>query len=197
VAVSQIKLADGKDRQIQHMIATSFWSPDGKPVSAQEFVERLFGDLPDLFKNEDELRTIWSEPSTRKRLLEGLSDKGYGQGQLTDLARLIGAEHSDLYDVLAYVAYATATITRNERVHLHRQDIFAHYDDRQREFLDFVLEHYISAGVAELDQEKLPQLLSLKYGGPHDAIAQLGDVGSIRTVFVGFQKHLYSRVDVA
>ena len=66
---------------------TSFWSPDGKPMSATEFIEQLFGDLPDLFKNEDELRELWSAPDTRRKLLEGLGEKGYGKPQLSDLAR--------------------------------------------------------------------------------------------------------------
>src|SRR5690606_30280102 len=35
----KIKLADGKERNIRHMSATSFWSPDGKPMSAAQFVE--------------------------------------------------------------------------------------------------------------------------------------------------------------
>jgi type I restriction enzyme R subunit len=188
----KVKLADGKCRQIQHMIATSFWSADGKPVSAQEFMEQLFGDLPLLFKNEEELRTLWSRPDTRKRLLEGLAEKGYDESQLEELSRLIGAEDSDLYDVLAYIAYATATQTRSERVTRRRQDIFTHYDDKQQEFLDFVLEHYIQAGVGELDQDKLPHLLDLKYGGPHDAVSALGNAKVIREVFVGFQAYLYA-----
>lgn len=36
------------------MMATTFWSPDGKPMSADEFISRLFGELPALFKDEDE-----------------------------------------------------------------------------------------------------------------------------------------------
>ncbi|MFM7440808.1 MAG: DEAD/DEAH box helicase family protein, partial [Snowella sp.] len=102
----KIKLADGKEREIIHTIKTRFWSPEGKPLSAVEFVERLFGDIPQLFKNEDELRTLWSRPDTRKALLEGLAEKGYGDEQLTEISRLVEAEKSELYDVLAYLAYA-------------------------------------------------------------------------------------------
>jgi type I restriction enzyme, R subunit len=36
-----IKLADGKERTIQHMTCTSFWHPDGTPMSAQQFMEML------------------------------------------------------------------------------------------------------------------------------------------------------------
>ena len=63
----RIKLADGKERTIQHMMATTFWSPDGKPISAAQFVEKLFGEVPRFFKDEDELRRIWSRTSSLLR----------------------------------------------------------------------------------------------------------------------------------
>src|SRR5207247_953676 len=47
----KVKLADGKARTIQHMMATTFWHPDGTPMSAQQFLEMLFGKLPEFFKN--------------------------------------------------------------------------------------------------------------------------------------------------
>lgn len=187
----KVKLADGKVREIQHMIQTSFWDPSGTPLSAQEFVAKLYGDLPDLFRDEAQLRELWSRPETRKRLLEGLAEKGYTRQHLDELARIVGAEESDVYDVLAYIAYATATMTRRERVRRHRQDIFARYDDKQREFIDFVLDHYVQGGIDELDQERLPRLLELKYGGPYDAVEVFGNLRTVREVFIGFQRHLY------
>ncbi len=193
----KIKLADGKERSIEHRIATSFWIPDGKPMTAAEFVERLFGEIPQLFKDEDELRSIWSRPDTRKALLAGLSEKGYGEEQLTEISRLIDAESSDLYDVLAYIAYAAAPISRIDRVIAHKSLIFSRYVGKQQEFLDFVLEQYIKAGVGELDRSKLPQLLELKYHDLRDAVAELGSVGTIGDVFVGFQQYLYARDRVA
>ena len=191
----KIKFPDSKER-IFHQIATFFWSPDGKPMTATEFVERLFGEIPELFKNEDELRAIWSRPDTRKSLLEGLAEKGYGEEQLTEISRLIDAEKSDLYDVLAYIAYASAPMSRQERVLAHKSLIFSQYIGKQQEFLDFVLEQYIKAGVGELDRAKLPQLLELKYHAVRDAVTELGSVANISEVFVGFQQYLYSQ-DVA
>jgi type I restriction enzyme, R subunit len=77
-----IKLADGKSRRIQHMSVTTFWGPDGKPLSPAQFLESLFGTLPEFFKDEDELRAIWADPTTRKRLLDGLAEKGFGREPL-------------------------------------------------------------------------------------------------------------------
>ena len=187
----KIKLADGKERVIQHMMATTFWSVDGKPMSAAEFVTRLFGELPALFKDEDELRALWGQPDTRKALLESLAEKGFGGEELHEIERLIDAEKSDLYDVLAYIAFALSPITRQERVEAHKSAIFSHYDAKVQTFLDFVLSQYVKEGVGELDQAKLPRLLELKYRAIGDAAAELGGIAKIRDAFVGFQRHLY------
>ncbi len=93
----KIKLRDGKEREIQHMISTSFWSADGRPISAEEFLQNLFGKLPEFFKSEDELRKIWSNPITRKAFLDKLAESGYGQEELHTLQKLIDAEQSDLF----------------------------------------------------------------------------------------------------
>jgi type I restriction enzyme R subunit len=190
-----IKLADGKERSIQHMTATTFWSPDGKPISAAQFVERLFGELPRFFKDEDQLRALWSRPETRTALLQNLSEKGFGAEQLAEISRMIKADKSDVFDVLAYIAFALAPITRLQRVEERRSDIFARYDAKLQAFLDFVLAQYVKQGVEELGQEKLAHLLELKYHTVSDAAAQLGGVPLIRDTFVGFQQFLYERRD--
>ena len=187
----KIKLRDGKEREIQHMIATSFWNADGRPISAEEFLESLYGKLPDYFKDEEELRRLWSVPATRKSLLEQLEDAGYGKDELNNLQRLINAEKSDLFDVLEYVSFAIKPITREERVVEASSQIFDGLDGRQKDFLDFVLSKYIETGVSELDQDKLPSLLELKYQSITDATEVLGDVESIKNTFIEFQKYLY------
>ena len=187
----KIRLADGKERQIQHMLATSFWSADGRPMSASEFVQGLFGELPDLFKNEDELRTIWSQPDTRKALLDTLAERGYGPEQIAVMRQLINADNSDVFDVLAYVAYAKPPITRKERVDRSRARILTTYDESLQEFLDFVLGQYVSEGVSELDTEKLADLLELKYASAREGSARLGGTTAVRNAFIGFQGELY------
>jgi len=186
-----IKLRDGKEREIQHMISTSFWSADGKPVSAEEFLKNLFGKLSEFFKSEDELRKIWSNPITRKAFLDKLAEAGYGKDELNTLQRLIDAEKSDLFDVLEYVSFAIKPITRAVRVAKAQASIFSDLDNKQKEFLEFVLSKYIETGVDELDQEKLPALLALKYHTISDAAELLGGVENIRATFINFQKHLY------
>jgi type I restriction enzyme, R subunit len=190
----KVKLADGKARTIQHMMVTTFWHPDGTPMSAQQFVEMLFGKLPDFFKDEAELRAIWSAPDTRAKLLHGLAEKGFGKEQMAEMQRIIDAEKSDLFDVLAHVAYALPPLSREERAAKAKVEISTHFNSKQRVFLDFVLSHYVSVGVEELDQEKLTPLLRLKYHNSiPDAVADLGRPEEIRSVFAGFQKYLYQQ----
>jgi type I restriction enzyme R subunit len=191
---AKIKLADGKERNIQHMMSTTFWHADGRPISAQQFMEMLFGKLPEFFKNENELRALWSAPSTRRKLLDGLTEKGFGHDQLKEMQKIIDAEKSDLFDVLAHVAYALQPITREARASKARADISAHFNGNERAFLDFVLSHYVTIGVEELDQEKLTPLLRLKYHDSiSDAIADLGgDPAAIAQTFASFQKYLYA-----
>lgn len=148
--------------------------------------------MPEFFKNEAELRALWSSPDTRKKLLNGLAEKGFGHDQLAEMQKIVDAEKSDLFDVLAYVAYALPTLTREERAARARVAISKRFNSKQQTFLEFVLAHYIGVGVDELDQEKLTPLLRLKYSNSiSDAIADLGRPEEISKVFVGFQKYLY------
>ncbi len=192
VKKAKVMLADGKARNVQYSVATTFWHPDGTPMTGQQFMEELFGKLPEFFKDEDELRQLWSEPNTRQKLLEGLADKGFGKEQLLEMQKIIDAENSDLFDMLAHVAYALPPLTREERASKAKVIISTHFNSKQQVFLDFVLSHYVSIGVEELEGGKLSQLLRLKYHDSiADAIADLGKPAEISDAFNGFQKYLY------
>ncbi|MCA0448794.1 MAG: hypothetical protein LCH62_03380 [Proteobacteria bacterium] len=186
-----MKLADGKERAIQSMVATTFWSADGKPMSAAQFLEALFGALPALFKDEDQLRRIWSVPETRKALLERLGDAGFSRDSLAEMQKVVSAEKSDIFDVLAYVAFARAPVPRTDRAAYAGEKVRNSLVAEQQAFIDFVLDHYVREGVDELDDTKLAPLLKLRYGSIDDAKGKLGPVPKIRDLFVGFQRHLY------
>lgn len=93
----RIKLSDGKFREIQSMKSTYFYL-DGKPVSPEEFLKNLFEKLklPDLFKSEFELRTLWANPLTRKELLEKLEKEGCHIDDLKKLQELINADRKSV-----------------------------------------------------------------------------------------------------
>ena len=83
--------------------------------------------------------------------------------------------------------------TRAERVTRAEATIFALLNDKQKEFIEFVLSKYIETGVEELDQEKLPILLTNKYQSLEDAKEILGDVSNITSLFIEFQQYLYQQ----
>ena len=191
----RIKLGDGKERALQHMMVTSFWHPDGKPMSSTEFIELLYGQLPEFAKDEAELREIWSVPDTRSKLLQGLAEKGFGGEQLAEIQSIISAENSDLFDVLAYVAYALGPVPREERAQQARLYVNSRFTTKQQLFIDFVLQHYVTMGVQELAQEKLAPLLRLRYQNSiADALADLGGPEEVGQMFAGFQRYLYEPV---
>lgn len=189
----KIRLRDGKEREIQHMVATSFWSADGKPISAEEFLKNIFGKLPDFYKNEEELRKIWSNPITRKAFLVEIAELGYGIDKLEMLQKLINADDSDIFDVLSYISFATKPISREKRVNQNKNVIYDSLDEKEKGFIEFVLSNYVEKGFEELDEEKLPILLNLKYHAIADAEIILGGVEKIRNTFFKFQKNLYLR----
>jgi len=193
----KIRLRDGKEREIQHMISTSFLNKDGKPISVQEFLDNMFDDMPDLFRSEDELRKIWSNPVTRKTFLIKFGELGYGKEELETLQKMINADQSDLFDVLAYISFLTDPITRIQRIKQTKSKILEGLNEQQKEFLEFVLSKYKENGYEELDEEKLPILLNLKYRAIADAEKALGGVEAIRGIFFSFQKGLYAKVTQA
>jgi type I restriction enzyme R subunit len=111
---------------------------------------------------------------------------------MSEMQKIIDAEKSDLFDVLAHFAYALPTLTREERAAKAGVEISTHFNSKQQDFLAFVLSHYVQVGVEELDQDKLRPLLLLKYHNAiADAVADLGRPEEIGNVFTGFQKYLY------
>lgn len=188
----KVRLGYGKEVEIDFMMKTTFWGPDGKQISAEEFLQNLFGELPEFYTSEDDLRKIWSDPLTRIELLTKLSEKGFGMADLEKIQELISAKDSDLYDVLAHVSFSAPTKSREKRALGARKLIGIQFSNRQRDFIDFVLEHYVNEGVEELNPVKLPPLLELMYGGYNEALEQLSsDADAVRELFFGFQKYLY------
>ena len=190
--ITTIKL--GKGREVEIITnKTSFCDADSKPISAKEFIEKLFHKLPDFFKSEEELREIWSNPETRKRLLNKLKNIGYGIDNFEEIKKIINAPYSDIFDVLIYLSYSKNIITRQERVEKNKVLIFDNIQSRQQAFIEFVLNQYIKNGVTELDDERIGDLINLKYGSPANAIKELGNINDIRSTFCDFQKYLYKK----
>ena len=188
----KVRLGPDVVREINSTVSTSFWDPQGKPISAEQFMQTLFGDMPKFFESEEQLIKIWSVPETREKLLERLSEAGYSEEQLGELRKLVNGEKSDLFDVLSYVAFHSDLVPRLERSS-YAKIYLDSYNIQQQEFLNFVLDQYVKKGVGELSDDKLKPLIELKYNTIADAKKVLGSPSLIRETFVGFQKYLYSQ----
>ena len=187
-----IKLAEGKELTIKSM-STSLFYFQGQPVTAEEFIKKLFNTitLPSILKSEEELRKLWSSPITRNELLKKLEDNGFTKQDLKSIQTLIEAEDSDIFDVLEHIAYSKKPIQRATRVANAETKIYSNLDTNQKEFIDFVLNKYVEGGVDELDINRLSDLVILKYNTLHDGQNKLGDAEKIKSTFIDFQKHLY------
>lgn len=190
-AMIVVELGDGRERNIRYLAATTYWSNDGRLITAQEFMQQLFGDLNTLVADEDQLRAVWSDPDRRQGFLQRLTDMGYGRERLDDMRRLIDAPNSDIFDVLAYVRFTLAPLARTDRAEAARASGLQGHEQQMREFLDYVLRAYEMHGVDELAPNKLGDLLRVRYGGANDAKRVLGSVADIRNAFIAIQGHLY------
>jgi type I restriction enzyme R subunit len=188
----RIKLADGKERQLQSISSTMFYSVDGKPMSLIEFIQSLYNTLalPEFFKDEAELRALWSAPVTRLRLLERLEGAGFSKADLIEIQTLIDAEESDLFDVLEYIRFALTPVTRKERSELSVNKL-DELTENQRAFVEFLADQYEARGVDELEESRLERLLEAKYSNVVDGIGKLGGVDVVRKLFLNFQANLY------
>lgn len=190
----KIKLSDGKVREIQAMTSTMFYL-DGKPASAEEFIKKLFDTLklPEILGSEDDLRELWSNPTTRSELISKLEKHGCGKEDLNKLRQVINAENSDLFDVLQYIAFSNPTLSRKERVDLAENNIYNFINKDQVEFIRFVLNNYIKEGIDELDISNLSTIINAKYGSINEAQKELGSSSEIKEAFTEFQKYLYQK----
>jgi type I restriction enzyme R subunit len=177
--------------EVTHTVMTTYWHPDGRQVTVQEFIEMLYGQLPSLFTSEAELRRLWSQPDTRKILLDGLQERGFGHDQLHEIQTIMDADASDMYDVLAHIAYRYPPQTRDTRAQRALREVGGRYTSKQRSFLEYVLSHYVRNGVDELDVHKLSPLLTLRYGSIADAMRDLGQPSEVGQTFREFQRFLY------
>ena len=186
-----VRLADGKVRKLQHMAATTFWSADGRQMSAAQFLESLFGVLPEFFKDEDELRKLWSDPDTRQRLIDGLAERGFSREALSEMQKAVEAQDSDLFDVLAYVAFAAPPVPRLDRAEAAKAATLKSVSDKQGAFIEFLLAQYVDRGIDELASNRLKLLLELRFGATSTALAELGPAENVRSLFLHTQAELF------
>ena len=186
----EIKLSDGRRRAIQYQTEVMFWSPEGKPVPAQDFIKEMYGRLPDFYSSIDDLKQQWADPAKREELLNKLGQAGYGVEVLSQIRHIIDADNADLLDVLEYVSYAVSPIERKKRAEKTR-DYVDSLTPAQKNFVDYVIVAYIENGVKELSKANLPGLIEQKFHDVNTGITQLGGIKAAKQVYDNFQRKLY------
>ena len=186
----EIRLSDGRTRRIKYLKSDMFWDADGKPVSTEEFLTTMFGQMPQFFTSIEDLQEKWSDPNTREALLNKMDEAGYGKEVLKQIRTLIDAENSDLLDVLEYISFNVEPIERTERVKKVERYMNT-LSDKERDFVGYIINLYVKEGVDELGIEKLPAIVTMKYGSIPDGMSVLGSVDVARRTFLNFQRNLY------
>lgn len=187
----EIKLSDGHVLRLRAQWQEKFMF-DGELITLEQFIKILFGKIPEFFKDSQDLRARWSDPTTREALLQNLSDNGFSKERLRQVQALTQNEKCDLLDVLELIAYNKSPMERAERVRLMHEEILNEISQKQIPFVNFVLQQYVENGVDELSLKQLPELLKLKYGTIKDACNQMGVTGKdLKKLFADFQKTLY------
>lgn len=168
----------------------------GRPLSAQQFVERLMLKLPGFFSSVEELRETWSDPDQREELIKKLAQTGFDAEQLATLRQMFAAEQSDLFDLLAFLAFEQPMETRRARAEATRENaaFFDQFEQQPaRDFLHFVLNSYEKTGVSELARDRMPGLIRMsQLGTTRDASRAFGgSPTNVLTAFRQLQQELY------
>ncbi len=190
-----IQLSNGRKLKVID-VETRYIDENGLPLTTAQFLEKLIGFIPDLYKNEEQLRKLWSKPETREELLQKLAGWGIGEEQLENLKTLFEAPDSDIFDILMHISYTDEIITRKQRAAFtgENKQFFEVYDNlKARDFLKFVLERYERDGIKELKREKLTNLIELNnLGTTKDAAKVFGGLQKLVSAFYKLQEQLYA-----
>ena len=161
-------------------------------LSIEEYIQRLFGELPHFLDGEEDLRKRWSQPDTREQLLDVLAQSGFPEDKLEMTKRFLEMDNCDMMDVLAFLAYNTTPIDRQRRAEILRKRASAKYTAAQLDFLNYVMDLYVRNGFKELSSDNLPMLIDMKYHSATDAVKNLNmQPEQIRGFYLDMQQMLY------
>ena len=162
-------------------------------ITMEEYIQRLFGQLPSFFEGDEDLRAKWSNPDTRQQLLELLEHSGFSVEKLEKMRSFMQMDECDMLDILEFLAYETTPIDRKRRAEVVRNDLMKKYSQQQQEFVDYILQLYVRNGFKELDRDKLVPMMEMKYHSLSDGLKDLKMSAQQAVQFyLQLQKELYT-----
>ena len=157
-----VRLSEHRNIEL-HTDWTETVSYDGKFVTLREFVQILFGKIPNFFSSAEDLRRQWEHPETREQLLGVLDQSGFGEAKLDMIKKMLKLEKLKQFTV------------------------------SQQEFDNLILQYYVNNGFKELGADKLSQFVSIKYKSTKDAKVSLGWTPTqMREHYIELQQQLYA-----
>jgi len=193
-----IKLSEQKMLELEHTTQSFFYSKKNNLISAEEFIQELFDtcQLPDVIGDENKLKELWITSESRNLLLEKLKEFGFELGAIEEIGRLINSNDADVYDILEFIAFNSTNLSRpiskKERVEKTSSKLLEDLNEDQSAFIKFLIERYLDEGVESINENNLSTLLQLKYESITKAEEILGEIRSIKNLFLNFQNNLYS-----
>lgn len=186
-----IKLSDGRKLSLQTTWQQRIFFGD-EFISLNEYVDKLFGRIPQFFSGADDLREKWANPETREQLLKTLDEAGFAEDKLLMLKNMLKMQKCDLLDVLEYIAYNSTPIERTKRVEAVKRQYVDALNKEQREFDNLILQYYVNNGFKELAANNLKTFISIKFNSMSDAKESLKmSASDIRTHYFELQRRLY------
>lgn len=157
----RVRLADNREIRVID-IETRYLDPvTWKHLNSEDFLKKIIWELPYFYKDEHQLRMLWSNPETRDELLKSLSKIWLDKEQLDDLKNMFEAKWSDIYDILAHLSFNSDIKFRSERSIYWEETVWKYENFKAKEFLEFLLALYVKEWILEFRKDGLARKIQL------------------------------------
>ena len=187
-----VKLADNREVKIIN-IETRYLDPTtGKHLSSEDFIKKILGELPKLYQNEHDLRLAWANPETREKFLKNLEYIWLDAEQIENLKKVVEAEKSDIFDILAYISYGNEIKNRTERSKIAKSILEKYKSPKAKDFLQFLLELYEREWIMNFKKDGLSSKIELfNRWLAREIAAEFGWVQELKQAYYDLQKGIY------
>ena len=161
---------------------------DGKLIteSLRDYSKRA---VTNQFVSLDAFLKKWNAVDRKQAIIDELESEGL---RLEPLADEVNPD-LDPFDLICYVAYGRAPLTRRQRAdNVRKSGVFAKYGPQARAVLDALLEKYQDEGLVDLGDPRILQVSPIdKIGTPVELIRQFGSRNGFEQAVHELQSALY------